>query len=297
MKKTMNATVNNLYMKGLIADCKGKDHVIKYIDRSFLTIDKAYQTDERTCRSVDYLVKNWNPIKCQPLTVVPHYDDGKFYVVDGWGRLVASEMVDKDMYSSMECMIILNAPQEAKERQRFEAELFAFQNKDVSNLTPLQKHGAYIVMGDETAITMDKMKEKYDFSYSSLSGQRSESILGSYAECYKITKSIKEPGIDWIFRTLCNAGWNRKANGYNKHIFKALCDVYKLYPENREIISQFLIDSLRGTDWMHVRSESVHKYPVLYMTTAVSMWVEDIIVEKFGYAHKRKIEGTKVIAA
>lgn len=132
-----------------------------------LEIDTRYQTEVRTDRSLMYLVNNWDENKLLPLIGVPHWEEGKVYLVDGYGRWVASQMVDKEKYTDLQVLLILNAPNNAEERLEFEAEMYAYQNKQVARMTAIQKHGAMVVLHDKATERLEKLKEKYGFEYAS----------------------------------------------------------------------------------------------------------------------------------
>lgn len=70
------------------------------------------------------------------------------YIVDGFGRYKASQYIDPERYESLDVMVILNAPKDPNERLRFEAEQYAYQNRDVAKMRPIQKHGAMEILDD-----------------------------------------------------------------------------------------------------------------------------------------------------
>lgn len=109
-----------------------------------LEIDTRYQTEIRTERDLHYLVNNWNENKLLPLIGVPHWEEGKVYLVDGYGRWIASQLVDKKKYSDLQVLLVLNPPEDAEARLKFEAEMYAYQNKQVARMTAIQKHGAMV---------------------------------------------------------------------------------------------------------------------------------------------------------
>ena len=51
-----------------------------------LEIDTRYQTEARTERDLRYLTNGWDENKLLPLIGVPHWEEGKVYLVDGYGR-------------------------------------------------------------------------------------------------------------------------------------------------------------------------------------------------------------------
>ena len=102
------------YLKGI---CKaavdaGKDVTILDIPVELMEIDTRYQTENRTRRDLRYLTNAWNESKLLPLVGVPHWEEGKVYLVDGYGRWIASQIVDKEKYKELKVMVLLNAPQD-----------------------------------------------------------------------------------------------------------------------------------------------------------------------------------------
>lgn len=273
----------------------GNPVALAMIPREYLKIDSAYQTDERTERSIDYLVNNFDHRKLMPLHCVYHKEDQTLYIVDGYGRFKATEIVDREKYKELMCLVILDAPDDPIERRKFEAELYAYQNRDVAKVTPIQKHGAFVVLEKDGALIIDKMKSKYNFEISRKRGRRKANVLGSYAECYKIAEQIGEDGTDWIFNILKKARWNKTVNGYNKHIMKALKDMYLMYPDNRKEVNRFLSRALRKMEWDKYRSFAVAAYPERYMTVSISLYTEDLITQKLGYDKARDNKG-KIIS-
>ena len=82
-------------LKGLLkaaVDAK-MNAVIISIPVELLDIDESYQTPERTARSLNYLVGNWDDNKLLPLAGVPHWEEGKVYLFDGFGRWIASQLI------------------------------------------------------------------------------------------------------------------------------------------------------------------------------------------------------------
>ena len=75
-----------------------EDIAIIRIPVELMEVDSRYQTDERTERDLKYLTNNWDERKLMPLLGVPHWEEGKVYIVDGYGRWIASQIVDKDKY-------------------------------------------------------------------------------------------------------------------------------------------------------------------------------------------------------
>lgn len=283
-------------LRGLLASARSqgsKVAIIKIPVRLF-AVDEKYQTSIRTNRSLKYLIDNFDDAKLLPVTGVPHDEEGKIYLVDGYGRWQASQIVDPVKYEYLECLVILSAPTELEERRKFEAEQYAFQNKAVAKMTAIQKHGAYEVMGNPTALAIDELMEKYDFTFVSEQGNRSAGILGSYSSLWDIVKVYGKECGDYIFDLLRKAGFNKKSNGYSKYMLRALKDIYKYYPENRTEAKEYLSSWLRKRDSTQVKSEAVSSYPMLDYVTACSLYLEDLLVENLELNHVRTVDGKKV---
>ena len=283
-------------LKGLLASARqsGRTRVIVDIPVRLFAIDTAYQTPNRTERDLDYLVKGWDEAKLMPVIGVPHDEEGKVYLVDGYGRWQASQLVNEDKYATLETLVILNAPTEFKSRQRYEAEQYAFQNKQVAKMRPIQKHGALEVLHDSAVLAMNDMQKKYQFKYAKEKGQRECGVLGSYAETYDIARVHGADCLDFIFSICKESGFDRKANGYSAPIMRGIRDVWKYYPEHRKEAKAFLSAYLRKYDPTRFKANAVSRYLLLDAKTATSLYLEDLIVDNLAATHRRRVEGKSV---
>ena len=287
-------------LKGLLASARaqGKNVAIIDIPVRLFAIDSAYQTEERTGRSLAYLTNDFKKEKLLPVTGVPHDEEGKIYLVDGYGRWKASQIVDegkeKKEYEYLSCLVILNAPTEPEARRRYEAEQYAFQNMGTSRVTPLQKHGAYTCMKYPAALILNKMKEKYDFSLCKGSGQRQAGVLGSYSSAFYICRVNGEECADYIFDVCKRAGFNIKPNGYATYVLTALRDIWRYYPENREVAADYLAKWLREREPAQFKAKAMARYGMLDHRTACSLYLEDLLVDNVDFQHVRSVEGKTV---
>ena len=273
----------------------GEDIAIIKVPVELMEIDSRYQTDERTERDLQYLTRNWDERKLMPLLGVPHWEEGKVYIVDGYGRWIASQIVDKKKYKDLKVQMILNAPTNPEERLKFEAELYAFQNQQVKDLTAIQKHGAMIVLHDAATEILENMKKKYGFEYSANKGNREASVLGSYTVTLDLCKLDKGKAAEYVFDICVGSGFDRKPNGYSTYVMRALKDMYKLYANNRKDTKKMLTKEFRKLTPLILKANAVVKYPMLDMKIAVSLYVEDLIVENLGLEQSREVIGTKVV--
>ena len=273
----------------------GYKNAIATIPVEIMEIDTRYQTEVRTERDLHYLTNNWNENKLLPLIGVPHWEEGKVYLVDGYGRWISSQVVDREKYKYLDVLLVLDAPTDKMERLRFEAELYAFQNINVAKMKAIQKHGAMIVLDDQATTTLEQLKEKYGFEYTANKGNREASVLGSYTETLALCKIDNGKCADYVFAICEGAGFDRKPNGYATYMFRALRDIYKLYADNRKETKKFLSSELRKITPIILKANAVVKYPMLDIKMAVSLYLEDLIVENLGLEQSREIFGTKLV--
>lgn len=293
---TVNGKASVDELKGLLTSARnsGLSRVILKIPVKLLAIDTRYQTSLRTDRSAYYLINNWDERKLLPLVGVPHYDEGIVAVTDGQCRTKASQVIDPEKYEYMEVLLLLDAPEDPEERLKFEAELFVNQNKNVAKVTSLQKHYARKIIGDSAVNIMDELKEIYKFEYVNGQGQRAGGVLGSYDETYAIAKVKGKDCLKYIFEIAKNSAFNRKKDGYSTYMMRALKDMWTYYPENREETLSFLSKYLRKFDPVKFKADAVSKYKLLDFKIAVSLHMEDLIVENFNLNHARETDGFKV---
>lgn len=290
---TANGEASVDELKGLLtmARSQGLNRIIIKVPVRLLAIDTRYQVDIRTKRHLGYLVNNWDERKLLPLVGVPHDEEGIIALVDGMGRTKASQIVDPQKYEYMECMVLLDYPSDQEDRLRFEAELFAHQNKDVAKLSLVQKHGALRCLDDKAILIMDKMKDKYGFEYIYNPGKRRAGVIGSYSELYHTCKLKGEECISYIFDIIKNSAFDRKQDGYAVYVVRSLRDAWTYYPENRNETLEFLSEYLRKYEPSKFKADAVSKYKMLDYKTAVSLHVEDLIVESFNVDHVRETDG------
>lgn len=303
-RMTENAAVtekNIGELKGLLAIAKanGQNVAIIKVPVYMMAIDESYQTIDRTARKLNYLTSRWDERKIGVLTVVPHEDEGLVYIVDGFGRWQASQIVDKEKYTTLDCAVLLTAPSDPTERRKFEAELFANQNRDVAKLNAVDKHGAMQVLEDRAALTIDKMQKKYGFTIgkrryngNNATGVR---INGIYKDLCQGIRVHGEEFADWYFDVCKRSGFSAKPYGYVRYTYRPIRDMYVLYPDKRNEVADILAEYLRPITPHEFKAEAVARYPRLDSTTACSIHLEDIITSELGLKHTRTIDDGKVI--
>ena len=288
-------------LKGLLATAKanGSNVAIIKVPVYMMAIDESYQTPDRTARKLNYLINRWDERKIGVLTVVPHEDEGLVYIVDGYGRWKASQLIDKEKYDTLDCAVLLNVPNNPRERQKFEAELFANQNRDVAKLKPVDKHGAMQVLEDPAALALDELQAKYGFTIGKRKYKGDNATGMTINNIYQVlydTIRIHGKGIaDWYFNICKESGLAIKTYGYTRYTFNAVKDAYIAHPDKRNEIARILIDYFEPTTPQDFKAEAVTKYPKLDSVTACTVYARHIIAEHMGLDCTREITDNKVV--
>lgn len=166
---------------------------------SLLWVDPSYQRIEtRSLQKIVALVNHWDENKLTPIILVPHPEEYRFAVVDGYGRLQASQKLSSP-YTELDAIILMNAPEDPEERRKFEASIFIGQDSEVEQLKPVQKHNARLLLGNTAAIIIQDICDKYDLKFTSKQGKRDGGVLGSYPSTYEIADIHGRKCIEFIF--------------------------------------------------------------------------------------------------
>lgn len=261
------------------------------IDLSLCYVDMRYQ-GYRKHKHIKNLFDKWNLLKLTPIIVVPHPEENRFAIVDGQGRFIVAPQKGKE---SLNAIVLMGAPEDPDERLKFEAEYFIGQNTETEKLQLIEKHLSKVLIGDPTACGIELMRKTYEFDIVSMSGSRDAQTLGSYPETYDICKTHGVECLDYIFGTCKKAGFNRKSNGYSVYVMRALKDIWKFYPSERETTKEFLSSYLKNINPIDLKNESKIKYPLLDHKVACQLYIEDLVVSNLNLEQKRKDDNGKII--
>lgn len=254
-------------------------------------VDSRYQ-GMRTHKHLNRLKNKWDERKLTPIILVPHPEEYRFAVVDGQGRcLVAPE---KGM-DRLNAIILMDAPEDLDERLKFEAEYFIGQDSEVENVKPLEKHLSRVIIGDNAAVSLDKLLNKYGIKFVATKGNREESVLGSYTDTYSIVKVHGEKCLDFIFSIIDNAGWNKETNGYATFVMRALREVWIAHPNDRKEIHRYLSKELRQIDPALFSAEAKAKYPKRDHRVSCVLYAEDLVCDGLGIEKKIYVENGKKV--
>ena len=150
-------------------------------------------------------------------------------------------------------------------------------------------------MNDETAVNLQSLLNKYNIAYTNGKGNRSKSVLGSYAETYTI---IKTSGIDcgeFIFGIIENASWNETENGYATYVMRSLKSVYSAHPDIRKRIFDYLSKEFRQLEPEKFKAYAVVTYPKRDYKTACILYLEDLIVEHFNIPRRIYLQNERLV--
>lgn len=280
-------------IKPLMTTDKGRNQRVitgsAVVPLSLCFVDSRYQ-GMRTHKHLNRLKNKWDERKLTPIILVPHPEEYRFAVVDGQGRcLVAPE---KGM-DRLNAIILMDAPEDLNERLKFEAEYFIGQDSEVENVKPLEKHLSRVIIGDNTAVSLDKLLNKYGIKFVATKGNREESVLGSYTDTYSIVKVHGEKCLDFIFSIIDNAGWNKETNGYSTFVMRALREVWIAHPTERKEIHKFLSKELRQVDPALFSANAKSKYPKRDHRVSCVLYVEDLVCDGLGIEKKIYVDNGK----
>lgn len=253
-----------------------------YVPLSCCFVDPRYQ-GMRTHKQIRKLENNFDKRKLTSITLVPHFEEHMFAIVDGQGRFRVAPKVGMDR---LPATILVDAPEEPTERLKFEAEYFIGQDSEVEQVKPLEKHLARVIIGDEPAVIVDELIKKYHIKLMPTPGKRKESVLGSYTETYSIAKNRGKKCLEFIFSIIKNAGWDHETNGYSTFVMRALRDIWVNHSDERKEIHTYLSDNFRQTTPTLFGAEAKAKYPKRESKMACVLYAEDLVCDGLGIERK-----------
>lgn len=259
------------------------------IARELLSVDEEYQrVESRSEDKIKKLALAWNPNQMDALKVVAHPEECLYSVVDGYGRLRASEI--KNIHY-LECEII-PAPTDIEERRRFEANIFLKQTEAVEPLKPAQMHKARLILNDPVAQDLDRLLKKYGVEYTAKRGRREEHYLGSYNRAYNTIKVYGKECLEFVFKTIEKAGYNVEPDGYCSYILDSLKKIHVAYPiVSFDVLGNY-IRRMRPTT---MKAKALATYSDRSNGIAVTLFLQDYITKVYGVEERIDIKG-KIIA-
>lgn len=251
-----------------------------YIPLKLCAADPSYQRTENISWSkVTRLANNWDNHLMDEITVVPHPDENLFYVIDGWHRVLASNMIGND---SICAEIITDLSTDPKTRQKQEAEIFSKQNAFVDKLSAKDLHKAGIVAENKIDLQLNDLIKKYGFTISSKrSGKGNPNEIMSIASIVRMFKYDNGYNlIDNTFYVIVASGWNHEKGGITKNMFSTIRMMFALHPKFEADIRKSLVEILRPMSIKDAVAFATVEYPRRSESTRLGIWLEDRLVEK-----------------
>ena len=288
-------TINNVK-----AFCTDNPETKMYIGEVYLDdiyIDKEYQ-GYRKHKKTQSLSANWDISDYNPIKVVPRYDLKKFSVYEGQNRVLAAR--DRGMKKLVASFSLGEGLKPAGNAQKFEAMHFIRQNKEVEPITPIQKHGALLLAGDETAKLLEAMRKRFCFQIltAASSGNKGAGILGSYGDTYSrlaphVRNGDGERMAAFIFSTIYDTGWIFEPNGMCRAVIRSLAKLYEAHPDEADQMNDCLWrwarkkrnskkmtnDGRSKSSVSKVLADSKEKYKDRHDDAALTLYLEDILTD------------------
>lgn len=247
------------------------------VDISLLSIDPRFQrVDTYTPSKVRRLAVEFDSDKMDILRLSPHDEEEKFSVIDGYHRYMAAKTKGIE---TLPCEIIMGMPKDPGQRLKREAEIFVSQDKNTERLTPLQKHGANIILGERANVNLQKAIDKHKIKVKNLKTRSTKQVgvLTGFADALVIA-GYGERYIDETFRILKEAKWDLMPCGLGARQISAIGKMVKMH-ECDPRVSSLIIEYLRPIDYQMYISRGMSTYPTRKPQEGLIMILEDYVVE------------------
>lgn len=263
-------------------------------DEDVIFADKRIQRDNDTSRAkkkIRNLAENWDINKMDALKVVPHPEEHRFSLVDGYHRLSAAIINGE---KSLVCEIITGLSDDPEERIIQEATLFATQNDEVDVLAPIERHKANVLRGIPENVIIDELCNKYGIALKKnpSHGRTQVGQLAGFTMALQITKTAEKEIIDKTFYVLCESRWNISKLGLSSNAIHMVANILKLHPEYRDEICSLLIKEFTPIEPEQCFSNAYSKYPARKEKERNLLYLEDVVCENLGIT--RVYSGGKV---
>lgn len=181
------------------------------IPLELLRIDFAYQREIHGSRwaKVINIANGWNPDKAGAILVSFRPALNFFFIIDGQGRYEAAKRAGEQ---SITACILEDQGIES------EAKLFLSQDDNTTRVGQHDKVKAGIIAKHENCLRLQSVMQKY--------GIERPQEISSIGTALGIA-AANPTELDWIFRTIHQAGWDEMTNGYSRSVFKALHQLYE----------------------------------------------------------------------
>lgn len=233
---------------------------VQDVDINLLTVDKNYQRD---AMSVAKIVAEWD----ENQVVFPRvsYRDGEFHIVDGQHTIEAAKIKG---YTTFPCDII----QFISDKQ--EADLFAKQNDNKRNLSPVQLIKAKHYAGDSKIIAIVDLCNKYGVDLLEVGNG------GRIVKCPKTVRMIGQRSLDcleFIFKLLEEVHWTNAEESYYASMLLAIENAYQVFKNDKTKLLGVLSQELRTYLPVEFIAEAYHKVNSDDIRVYIKMYMEHIV--------------------
>lgn len=236
IKSALRVKTENTAIRGIVADAEkemertGRHWVVREIPINLIEVDTEYQRVPRNYEVVS-INDEYDPDRVDVKVCSARKDENgvwHLYLIDGFHTL-AVEIMRGQQNIYVKLFVGLT--------QQREAQLFARQKDGVTNIRGYERYRADLVAGDEPAITIKAVLDKYGLTVKNNTStviNRYKNI-NSIEELYRIVKRYKNEGkeaLDYVLEMIEKAGWSNgsKENkmAYTQRILGGLAGTYEI---------------------------------------------------------------------
>ena len=247
------------------------------IPLELLEIGEYQRVDFYSKAKVNGIAANFNKNLMDPLTVSPHPEEGKFYVVNGMHRMEAAKIIGLE---TIECEILQGLSDIPEERLVEEADIFRKQTEGTDPMSPAAVHKANIICGDEASINLDNVVKKYGIMYktNNRKGMCEANVLTGFSVALRTTKWRGVKMIDSIMYVLNRSMWQMETGGLSNF---AISMIRNLLVYDSEIFNNLDIVTsvIREYSPRLFKAKAIAKYERRGVDVACSLYLEDLVSE------------------
>lgn len=166
-------------------------------------------------KKANNMEKNFDMKRFTPIMV--NYRDGRFNVVDGQTHALVGKRVGVER-----CFAQLTIGDTLEE----EARRFYEQDNCSTSVNGFDKFLARVVGREANASLINKVCDKYGVEIRRCRGRLAPKVVCSIRMMDKIVKNYGENGLEFVFQTILELGWDKYDNGFAEQILQ----IYAAYP-------------------------------------------------------------------
>ena len=282
IKSALRVKTENTAIRGIVADAEkemertGRHWVVREIPINLIEVDTEYQRVPKNYEVVS-INDEYDPDRVDVKVCSARKDENgiwHIYLIDGFHTLTV-EIMRGQQNIYVKLFVGLT--------QRREAQLFARQKDGVTNLRGNERYRADLVAGDEPAITIKAVLDKYGLTVKNNTStviNRYKNI-NSIEELYRIVKRYKSEGgkaLDYVLEMIEKAGWSNgsKENkmAYTQRILGGLAGTMKFArtPSRRICCLPIFLIRLVKNSWQKLMEQIKETIiPIRSRTTALTL--------------------------